>query len=126
MLSKQSSVLFIYFRFTLHMHPYRGNGELLKGGTMNRDGKCRCSRGKTPAGCQTGAALQATKCTGMQISELSVTRMPRKHRPVMAVVAMATVELAGKADARLVLKRRDGMELSSFQQRVEDGPSEFS
>ena len=72
---------------------------------MNRDGKCRCSRGKTPAGCQTGAALQATKCTGMQISELSVTRMPRKHRPVMAVVAMAAMELARTSATGLVLKR---------------------
>ena len=51
-------------RFTLHMHPYRGNGELLRGGTMNRDVKCKCSRGKTQAGCQAGAALQAAKCTG--------------------------------------------------------------
>ena len=45
---------------------------------------------------------------------------------VMAVFYLHNALQTVGADARLVLIRRDGMELSSFQQRVKDGPSEFS
>ena len=41
----------------------------------------------------------------MRMPELPLARMPRKHRPVMAVVAMAAVELARTSATGLVLKR---------------------
>jgi hypothetical protein len=41
----------------------------------------------------------------MRMPELPVARMPRKHRPVMAVVAMAAMELARTSATGLVLKR---------------------
>ena len=42
----------------------------------------------------------------MRMPELPLARMPRKHRPVMAVVAMAAVELARTSATGLVLKRQ--------------------
>ena len=41
----------------------------------------------------------------MRVPELPVARMPRKYRPVMAVVAMAAMELARTSATGLVLKR---------------------
>ena len=41
----------------------------------------------------------------MRMPELPLARMPRKHRPVMAMVAMAAVELARTSATDLVLKR---------------------
>ena len=43
---------------------------------------------------------------GMRMSALPVAQMPRASQADMARMAMLAMELAGKADARLVLKRR--------------------
>ena len=63
---------------------------------------------------QRGAVLDGW----MRMPAMPVAQMPRAGQADLARMAMLAVELAGKADARLVLSRGKG---SAFQQRVEVG-----
>ena len=56
--------------------------------------RCFRQRGPVPRG-------------GMRMPAMPVAQMPRAGQADLARMAMLAVELAGKADARLVLKRRN-------------------
>ena len=55
---------------------------------------------------------------GMRMPAMPVAQMHGASQADLARMALLAVELAAKADARLVLSRGKG---SAFQQRVEDG-----